>query len=175
MIIILSTINVLSADEKERYEPQVFRDAIISGLEDVGNNHDQLLKYLCDTATVKLDVKRSVFTLLCPLLVLRLRHSTMILDGDWCGSCLKHFLVFRYGETLLDVLFVGGIISAGGAIEGNIRTNVRYSLTLLFVKCVNSSLTSCIKIFRGAYSSEHIGGIYLINSIFSDLSDMSGT
>ena len=34
------------------------------------------------------------------------------------------FLVFRYGETLLDVLFVGGIISAGGAIEGNVRTNV---------------------------------------------------
>lgn len=74
-------------DEKERYEPQVFRDAIIAGLEDVGNNHDQLLKYLCDTATGKLDVK-------------------------------------RYGETLLDVLFVGGIISAGGAIEGNVRTNI---------------------------------------------------
>ena len=47
-------------DEKERYEPQVFRDAIIAGLEDVGNNHDQLLKYLCDTATGKLDVKRLV-------------------------------------------------------------------------------------------------------------------
>ena len=46
------------SDEKERYEPQVFRDAIIAGLEDVGNNHDQLLKYLCDTATGKLDVKR---------------------------------------------------------------------------------------------------------------------
>jgi len=74
-------------DEKERYEPQVFRDAIIAGLEDVGNNHDQLLKYLCDTATGKFDVK-------------------------------------RYGETLLDVLFVGGIISAGGAIEGNVRTNI---------------------------------------------------
>lgn len=74
-------------DEKERYEPQVFRDAIITGLEDIGNNHDLILKYLCDTATGKLDVK-------------------------------------RYGETLLDVLFVGGIISAGGSLEGNVRTEI---------------------------------------------------
>lgn len=74
-------------DEKERYEPTVFRDAIITGLEDVGNNHDQILKYLCDATTGKLDVK-------------------------------------RYGETLLDVLFVGGIIAPGGAIEGNVRTDI---------------------------------------------------
>lgn len=74
-------------DEKERYEPAVFRDAIITGLEDVGNNHDQILRYLCETATGKLDVK-------------------------------------RYGEVLLDVLFVGGIIAPGGAIEGNVRTDI---------------------------------------------------
>jgi len=74
-------------DEKERYEPTLFRDAIIAGSEDVGNNHDQILRYLCDTATGKLDVK-------------------------------------RYGETLLDVLFVGGIIAPGGAIEGGVRTDI---------------------------------------------------
>ena len=49
---------------------------------------------------------------------MRLYVNTLLL------KFIKHFLVFRYGETLLDVLFVGGIISAGGAIEGNIRTNV---------------------------------------------------
>lgn len=74
-------------DEKERYEPHIFRDAIIAALEDVGNSHDLILKYLCDTATGKLDVK-------------------------------------RYGEVLLDVLFIGGIIAPGGAIEGNIRTDI---------------------------------------------------
>lgn len=74
-------------DEKERFEPAVFRDAIITGLEEVGNNHELINKYLCETATAKLDVK-------------------------------------RYGEILLDVLFVGGIISAGGAIEGGVRTDI---------------------------------------------------
>ena len=42
--------------------------------------------------------------------------------------------MFRYGETLLDVLFVGGIISAGGAIEGNVRTDVSFLYILFFPK-----------------------------------------
>eukprot|EP00116_Pleurobrachia_bachei_P004694 sb/3464956/ len=74
-------------DEKEKWEPQVFRDAIIAGLEDVGSDHEQLCKYLCETAVVKFDVK-------------------------------------RYGEIFLDVLFVGGIVAAGGAIEGGVRTDI---------------------------------------------------
>jgi len=74
-------------DEKEKWEPQVFRDAIIAGLEDVGSDHEQLCKYLCETAVVKFDVK-------------------------------------RYGEVFLDVLFVGGIVAAGGAIEGGVRTEI---------------------------------------------------
>lgn len=74
-------------DERERYEPSVFRDSIIYGLEDVGNKPDLILRYLIETATNKLDVK-------------------------------------RYGETLLDVLFVGGIIAPGGTIEGGVQTEI---------------------------------------------------
>jgi hypothetical protein len=53
-------------------------------------------------------------------------------------------LVFRYGETLLDVLFVGGIISAGGAIEGNVRTSVSlHFFSEMFIGMFVVSLQVC--------------------------------
>ncbi|OXU32042.1 hypothetical protein TSAR_004340 [Trichomalopsis sarcophagae] len=45
------------ADEKEKYDPTGFRDAVISGLEKAGNDLEAISKYL-DTAGSKLDYRR---------------------------------------------------------------------------------------------------------------------
>lgn len=45
------------ADEKEKYDPTGFRDAVLLGLEKAGNDLDAISKYL-DTAGSKLDYRR---------------------------------------------------------------------------------------------------------------------
>ena len=44
-------------DEKEKYDPSGFRDAVIAGLEKAGNDLEAISKYL-DTAGSKLDYRR---------------------------------------------------------------------------------------------------------------------
>lgn len=44
-------------DEKEKYDPTGFRDAVLSGLEKAGNDLEAISKYL-DTAGSKLDYRR---------------------------------------------------------------------------------------------------------------------
>jgi hypothetical protein len=44
-------------DEKEKYDPTGFRDAILSGLDKAGNDLEAISKYL-DTAGSKLDYRR---------------------------------------------------------------------------------------------------------------------
>lgn len=69
-------IKTRKRDEKEKYDPSAFRDAILQGLLEAGQDIEQKIKFL-DTAGAKLDYR-------------------------------------RYGETLFDVLFAGGILAPGG-------------------------------------------------------------
>lgn len=48
---------IYDLDEKEKYDPSGFRDAVISGLERAGNDLDAVNKFL-DTAGSKLDYRR---------------------------------------------------------------------------------------------------------------------
>jgi len=50
-------IKTRKRDEKEKYDPSAFRNAIIQGLDEAGNDLDQVSKFL-DTAGSKLDYRR---------------------------------------------------------------------------------------------------------------------
>ena len=54
-------IFVLS-DEKEKYDPAAFRDAVVQGLNEAGTDLDQVSKYL-DTAGNRLNYRRYAETL----------------------------------------------------------------------------------------------------------------
>lgn len=54
---IISNSFSIFIDEKEKYDPTGFRDAILLGLEKAGNDLDAISKYL-DTAGSKLDYRR---------------------------------------------------------------------------------------------------------------------
>jgi hypothetical protein len=71
-------IKTRKRDEKEKYDPTAFRDAVLQGLNEAGPDLEQISKYL-DTAGSKLNYR-------------------------------------RYAETLLDILFAGGILAPGGTI-----------------------------------------------------------
>ncbi len=66
------TIYFSSSDEKEKYDPTGFRDAVVQGLNEAGTDLEQVSKFL-----------------------------------DKAGSQLDYR---RYAETLLDILFAGGIL-----------------------------------------------------------------
>lgn len=70
-------IKTRKRDEKEKYDPSLFRDAILEGFAKA-ENLEQVSKFL-DAAGHKLDYR-------------------------------------RYGETLFDILFTGGILAPGGAV-----------------------------------------------------------
>lgn len=55
--LILLIYNVFTSDEKERYDPNGFRDAIISGLDKCSNDFEAISRYL-DGAGNKLDYRR---------------------------------------------------------------------------------------------------------------------
>lgn len=50
-------IKTRKRDEKEKYEPQAFRDSLVAGLKEAGNDLDSLSKFL-DSAGNKLDYRR---------------------------------------------------------------------------------------------------------------------
>ncbi|KNC86599.1 hypothetical protein SARC_01280 [Sphaeroforma arctica JP610] len=66
-------------DEKQKFDPGEFRDAVVTGLNEAEGDWDKSSRFL-DLAGNKLDFN-------------------------------------RYGETLFDILFAGGILSAGGSIS----------------------------------------------------------
>lgn len=70
-------IKTRKRDEKEKYDPIAFRDAILQGLNEA-TDIDQITKFL-DSSGSKLDYR-------------------------------------RYAETLLDILFAGGILAPGGSV-----------------------------------------------------------
>eukprot|EP00128_Syssomonas_multiformis_P000772 Colp12_sorted_trinity150504_noHs@31192 len=72
-------IKTRKRDIKEQYDPAAFRDFILEGFEEAGDNVDAIYKFL-DTAGGKVDYH-------------------------------------RYGEILMDLLFSGGILAPGGAIQ----------------------------------------------------------
>jgi len=72
-------IKTRKRDEKEKYDPNSFRDAIILGLVDTKSDLEQVSKFL-----------------------------------DKSGNSLDYR---RYAETLLDILFAGGILAPGGSIQ----------------------------------------------------------
>jgi hypothetical protein len=55
-------IKTRKRDEKEKYDPSSFRDAIVQGLTEANGNNDQVSKYL-DTAASRLDYRRYADTL----------------------------------------------------------------------------------------------------------------
>jgi len=72
-------IKTRKRDEKEKYDPNSFRDAIILGLIETNKDLEQVTKFL-----------------------------------DKTGNTLDYR---RYAETLLDILFAGGILAPGGSIQ----------------------------------------------------------
>eukprot|EP01134_Creolimax_fragrantissima_P006334 CFRG6334T1 len=66
-------------DEKQKFDPGEFRDAVVTGLIEANGDWDKSSRFL-DLAGNKLDFN-------------------------------------RYGETLFDILFAGGILSAGGSVS----------------------------------------------------------
>lgn len=79
-------IKTRKRDEKEKYDATAFRDAILLGLKEAGQDPELKTKFL-DSAGSRLDYR-------------------------------------RYGETLFDVLFAGGILAPGGTVvlEGGNET-----------------------------------------------------
>jgi len=71
-------IKTRKRDEREKYDPTSFRDAIFQGFLEAEKDLEQVSKFL-DVAGQKLDYR-------------------------------------RYGETLFDILFAGGILAPGGAV-----------------------------------------------------------
>ena len=55
-------IKTRKRDEKEKYDPVAFRDAVLQGFNEAGGDLDKLSKYL-DSAGAKLDYRRYAETL----------------------------------------------------------------------------------------------------------------
>ncbi|XP_072020900.1 eIF5-mimic protein 2-A-like [Amphiura filiformis] len=88
-------IKTRKRDEKEKYDPTGFRDAVVQGLNEAGTDLDQVSKFL-----------------------------------DKAGSQLDYR---RYSETLLDILFAGGILAPGGTVvEDADKTKVSRSEVCVF-------------------------------------------
>lgn len=71
-------------DEKEKFEPTVFRDTIVQGLNEAGNDLEAAAKFL-DATGSRLDYRRYADTLFDILVA-----GSML--GKICAHCLKTFL-----------------------------------------------------------------------------------
>lgn len=73
--------SVIFIDEKEKYDPVAFRDTIIRGFNEAGNDLDKVSKYL-DSAGNKLDYRR---------------YAEALFDILFAGGLLgKHYILFPF-------------------------------------------------------------------------------
>ncbi|ESO01408.1 hypothetical protein HELRODRAFT_82136 [Helobdella robusta] len=105
-------IKTRKRDEKEKYDPSAFRDAIVQGLNEASSDIDQISKFLDSTGS-KLDYR-------------------------------------RYSESLLDILFAGGILAPGGSIlqDSTEKSNNIYNrlFTINLIASIFSSSNNLIQI-----------------------------
>lgn len=103
-------IKTRKRDEKEKYDPSSFRDAIFEGFAKA-ENLEQVSKFL-DAAGSKLDYR-------------------------------------RYGETLFDILFTGGILAPGGAVVEDGDSNRASTTSVCVFECDPNldSLKAFVQVF----------------------------
>ena len=77
-----SRLKTRKRDEKEKYDPKSFRDEILIGLRDTGNNFEDKLKFL-DTKGNQLDYRQYADTLFDILIA-----GGMLLPGEFLKRCL---------------------------------------------------------------------------------------
>jgi len=104
-------IKTRKRDEKEKYDPSSFRDAIFEGFAKAENNLEQVSKFL-DVAGSKLDYR-------------------------------------RYGETLFDILFTGGVLAPGGAVVDDGDSNRASTTDICVFECDPNieSLKAFVQVF----------------------------
>ena len=95
-------IKTRKRDEKEKYDPTGFRDAVIEGLEKTSGDLEQIFKYL-DTAGNKLDYRR---------------YGEVLFDILIAGGLLgESYLCLLQMNVLLTHLFFCILTVPGGAIS----------------------------------------------------------